>query len=103
MTQAHALILTDEFVVQFLFWAGVVTVSALSAFWPWWKTGLGRTVILEIVCLTTALFPSVLGLELGVNVESVFWQWWVAVTFFVAGAVTLARIPVIFRIQRSSK
>ena len=103
MTDAAILAHFDEFVIQFLFWAGVVAVSVVSIFWPWWKTDLGRTIVLEISCLCAALFPSTLELELGVNANTIFWQWWVGITFFGAAIVTLWRIPVIWKYQRYAR
>lgn len=96
---AHA----DEFVIQFIFWTGVAVPTITSWFWPWWQTSLGWTVTTEAICLATVTFPSDLQLEFGTNTQTMFWQWWVAISFFAAGLNMLWRIAVIWRVQRIKK
>jgi hypothetical protein len=103
VSDARFLMWSDEFVIQFVFWAAVVVTVGVSTFWPWWKTDLGRTIILEVICLATILLPSTLRLELQVNTDQTFWQWWVAITFFLAGCIIIWRAFVVWKYQRYEK
>jgi hypothetical protein len=103
VTSAHLLVLSDEFVIQFVFWAGLLAIVSISTFWPWWKTDLGWTICLEMLCLSTVTFPSTMFLEFGMDTQTLFWQWWVAITFFVSGCVTICRIFVTWRYQHYRK
>lgn len=85
---------------HYVFWASVLFVLGVSTFWPWWKTDLGWTIVLKTACIAAILFPFFLHLILGVNVETLFWEWWRLITFFMVGNIIVWRFFVILIIQR---
>ena len=52
--------LAAEIAIQAIFYTSVLFVAAVSAFWPWWRSQLGVTIIAKTLCLTVAVFPAML-------------------------------------------
>lgn len=96
----HFLVDGDISVVYYVFCSFIICTVATSLFWPWWKSDMGWTVVLEASCIVVLLFPSILGLALHVNVDTTFWQWWALVSFFLVGTIAWWRLLVIWVIQR---
>jgi hypothetical protein len=98
-----ALFRFDEFVVQLMFWTGIFSISATSVFWPWWRSSLGQTIVLEMGCLSIATLPSALHLEADLDTSDTFWRWWVAITFLVASLGLLWRVAVLWKYQHEEE
>lgn len=90
----------DVVLVQAGFWVSLAFVLVVSTYWPWWKTDVGWTIILEAVGLGLLLMPSTTGLEFGWNTSDLFWQWFVAICFTFVFVIMPWRAVVIWRRQR---
>lgn len=81
------------------FWASVFALLAVSLFWKWWSSVLGRAVITLDICILLATGPTVLGIEFGVPVDNHIGQWEAIASFFAIAAMIVWKVWVLFRIQ----
>jgi hypothetical protein len=100
VTQIQLLMDISNILVQLVFWLCVGFVAGTSTFWPWWKTDLGWNIILKTAIIADILLPVNLHILFGINIRTLFWQWWGVVNFGAIGVVVTWRFAVLWTIQR---
>lgn len=88
-----------EWGVSLVFWLSLLFIAVVSTFWRWWHYPFGRAFMTFDVFMTITLFPSVLGLELGVPVDNKGWQWETIFGFFAIACAIPWKTWVLFRVQ----
>ena len=100
MTQARLLAdLTDD-MVMVAFFASVLFVVAYTALASWWKSPIGRALVMMDTGLALVLAPLVLHRLLGLTLlTSISYAWYYLLSLSLVAGATLWRTVIIVRVQ----
>jgi hypothetical protein len=100
MTQAQLVTDLTSDVVMVAFLASVLFVAAYSALAPWWRSSIGRALVVMDAGLTLTLAPSVLHRVLGVTISaSLPFAWYFCASLAIVAGSTLWRTWIMSRTQ----
>lgn len=101
MTQAQFVAAATQDVVLVAFLGSVAFVVVYSLMAPWWRSAIGRALVMMDGSLALALAPSTLHQLTGITiVASIGFAWYYLVTLTMVAASTLWRTWIIYRVQR---
>lgn len=96
----HALLVTDEWVINFAFWTMIAFFVVTSMVWPWWKSFWGVNIVFLELVIGLALLPAVLSLDFGFSrLTSTAGAWIQIAAVFLAGCIVLWRGALIIHDQ----
>ena len=88
MSQAQLLADASQILIFAIFITSALFTPVVSMYWPWWKHGIGRTVIAEAIAMTLVFLFPMLHVLFGTEFKSTPYQWFELACF--------AAVPVIF-------
>lgn len=97
--QWHLVMDLADFASALLFWACAIFPFVMAVIWPWWKSWWGRNIVSLEMAIASALLPSVLYREFGINTNTIFFGWVIVASLFAAAAVVVWRGVLIFQAQ----
>jgi hypothetical protein len=87
-----------QWAVNLSFWSSLVFLVFTTAIWPWWKDWWGQSMMAFDLCISGAVFPSLLSVDWSVHGTG---RLWVTVVFLLLVPVVIGwRTVMIFRAQR---
>lgn len=92
----------DQDAVQAAFWASVLFLLGYSIAAPWWRHPIGRGFASLDAGLAFALSPAMLHDYFGLNVQNQFFAWYDGAALCLVALITLTRLGIILRVQRSA-
>jgi hypothetical protein len=100
MSQVHLLNHAAAIILHAVSCLGIAFALGVSFFWPWWKTDLGWTVVLEAVAISVVLFPYDMHTWFNIRVDTLPWLWEQVLGTALVGLVLIWRFVIIWIIQR---
>jgi hypothetical protein len=86
--------------IQAIFWASLIFIGVYSYLAPWWKTSMGRSLVIMDGALTVGILPSLLGRYFGLHLIETEWVAWLDVAcFLVIPAVVISRIWLVGKVN----
>ena len=98
MTQAEA----TRIGVEAIFYGSLLFCIGVSAFWAWWKSQLGWTIIAKSLALTIAVLPAMVFFWFGARAP----EWLAAVStagLWCVPLILMWRLAVLWKIQRDGR
>ena len=89
-------------IVQVIFYSGFAAPAVMAAFWPWWRSELGWSIVAKTLCLSLALLGAMLESWFGpADFErSAVLQWFTLTMLAAIPVIVWWRVWVIFKAQR---
>jgi hypothetical protein len=102
VTQARLLSDLAQAAVLAAFLAALLFIGVYSAVAPWWRSAIGRALVIMDAGIAMTLLPLVLHVVFGLAEVSVFYAWFeIGALALVAGS-TLWRTWIVVRVQRDA-
>lgn len=91
--------------VESVFYSAILFIAVISAYWPWWKSQIGWSIVAKSIALALAILPAMLSYWFGRGVyREIPWLGWVAVAALALIPPILAwRLVVIWHVQRKAR
>ncbi len=99
MTQAELLAEIGTVLVHVTFWVSAAYIAGVSTFWPWWKTDLGWTIVLEAAAIMVVLLPFELHALFGLDPGGLAFTWLRLAAFAAVPVILVWRFVVTLVIQ----
>lgn len=92
----------SRIIIQVIFYSGIAAPAVLAAFWPWWRSELGWSIVAKTLALSLALLGSMLMYWLGPAsvARSPVVQWFTLVMLAAVPVIIWWRVWVIWKTQR---
>lgn len=100
VSQARLLADVSEIIIIVTFCTSILFTPVVSIYWPWWRHGIGRTVIAEALAMALVFVFPALHFWFGVNVKGAPHQWFELACFAVVPAIFVWRAISIWQVQR---
>lgn len=84
------------------FFSSALFLIGYSLIAKWWQHPIGRALAFLDAGLVITLAPSALHQILGFNLQDIFYAWYYGSSLWLVSAITLWRLAIIARIQRSA-
>ena len=100
MDQAQQQITTV--IIQVIFYSGIAAPLVIAAFWKWWRSELGWSIVAKTIALSLALFPAMLFYWLGPTAftTSGGLRWFSIAALGAVPLIVWWRVWVIYKAQR---
>lgn len=86
--------------IQAIFWTSLIFIGVYSYLAPWWKTSMGRSLVIMDAALAIGIFPAILSRYFDLHLVSTEWVAWLDVTcFLVIPLVVLSRIWLVGKVN----
>jgi hypothetical protein len=99
----HYLVIVSDWVVMVAFWVVFLLPAGLATFWRWWETYFGWSIVLMDLPVVLALSPDALHRLFNLDVDTLFFQWFVVAAIGLVPIVTIWRMWVLLETQRGGK
>lgn len=93
----------EHFCLCAAFFSSVVFLAGYSLLAPWWRYRVGRAVASLDIGLILALAPGTLNYMFGLRIYGAPYLWYACFSLLLVAGITLGRLLVIYRIQRSAQ
>jgi hypothetical protein len=100
-TQQRLVLDIAEYTEVAVFLASLLFPVIASFFWPWWKTAMGRNIVVFDLMLSLVYLQFPLGYWFGVSPYAQWLLWLVDASFAAIVPVILWRIATIWIVQRA--
>ena len=99
------LALAGKIAVESVFYSALLFVAVISAYWPWWKSQIGWSIVAKSLALALAILPAMIAYWFGPRVyHEVPWLGWVTVTaLWLVPPILAWRAVVIWHVQRRAR
>ncbi len=85
--------------VQGIFYASLIFIIGVSAFWPWWQSELGWSITAKSIALGLAVLPAQIAYWTG-GKPSPGEQWAATILLWFVPPILIWRAWVLFKVQR---
>lgn len=102
MDQAQLLVLASNILIVGIFWISALFTPVVSLYWPWWKHGIGRTVVAEATAMALVFLFPMIHVFFGWAVRGTGYQWFELACFAATPVIFVWRSIAIWRLQRKA-
>lgn len=102
MTDTQWLTLLGNILIIVIFCTSALFTPVVSLYWPWWKNGLGRSIVAKAIAMALVFLFPMLHVLFGAEFKSIGYQWFELACFGMVPVIFVWRAVAIWRLQRKS-